>query len=556
MNVGYPADSLVLDLSHCLRNVSIKQWGYPTARILLLCADGGGSNGSRNRAWKYHLQQFADQTGLQVTTCHYPPGTSKWNKIEHRMFSYIINPAIKYVIPAEAKRRAGIHNSPYFLDSRISTLHSKAIAEDGRGNDSGASKIRMFNCHVNTKLRSYIPYSKFGRITLKMPIYLIIFFCTLGILSLNSCSSEGDKTEYKTIRAVKQTFSPAVTALGAVKPEVGAEVRLGARIPGKVEHLYANIGDFVKKGQVIAELEKDELKATVEKQQAELNSAKINLASRKKLGPIEIEKAEADLSRFKATYELETLEYERQTTLFNENITSRQILDLTNEELLVAKADLEASSKTLALISDMLEENLKLLNAQVESAKATLRISEVELSYATLHAPIQGIIASVSTQEGETVAVGLSAPTFVTIIDLGRLQVETYVDEVDIGKIKIGQKATFTVEAFPSIEIEGEVVGINPKAILKENVVFYNVLVKSQKPSLDMLRPEMTANVSIFLKTSEDILMVPASSVKKSGGIDSVYLIENGKPVMHEVAFWKSRGVLRKGMRCLRITAI
>ena len=127
-----------------------------------------------------------------------------------------------------------------------------------------------------------------------------------------------------------------------------------------------------------------------------------------------------------------------------------------------------------------------------------------------------------------------------TIIDLGRLQVETYVDEVDIGKIKIGQKATFTVEAFPSIEIEGEVVGINPKAILKEKVVFYNVLVKSQKPSLDMLRPEMTANVSIFLKTSEDILMVPASSVKKSGGIDSVYLIENGKPVMHEVQIgWK-----------------
>jgi len=388
--------------------------------------------------------------------------------------------------------------------------------------------------------RSYIRDKIFERMIIKASICLIFLVCNLGILSLQSCSSEKNKSGYKTIHVTKQTFSPTVTALGTVKPQVGAEVRLGARIPGKVEHLYANIGNFVKKGQVIAELEKDELKATVEKQQAELNSAKINLASRQGLGPIEIEKAEADLSRFRATYELKAIGHERQAILFNENHISKQVLDQAREELLVAKAELEASSKTLVLISSMLEEDLKLLNAQVESARAALRISEVELSYATLRAPIQGIIASVSTQEGETVAVGLSAPTFVTIIDLGRLQVETYVDEVDIGKITIGQKANFTVEAFPSIDIEGEVVGINPKAILKENVVFYNVLVKSRKPSLNMLRPEMTANVSIFLKTSEDIIVVPASSLKKSGGINSVYLIENGKPVMREVQIgWK-----------------
>ena len=388
--------------------------------------------------------------------------------------------------------------------------------------------------------RSYIPSIIFKRIRIKVSICLIFLVSNLGILSIQSCSSEANKSGYKTIHVTKQSFSPTVTALGAVKPQVGAEVRLGARIPGKVEHLYANIGDFVRKGQVIAELEKDELKATVEKQQAELNSARINLGSRQELGPIEIEKAEADLSRFRATYELKAIEHERQTTLFNEIHISRQVLDQAKEALLVAEADLEASSKTLVLISNMLEKDLKLLNAQVESARAALKISEVELSYATLRAPIQGIIASVSTQEGETVAVGLSAPTFVTIIDLGRLQVETYVDEVDIGKITIKQKATFTVEAFPSIDIEGEVVGINPKAILKENVVFYNVLVKSQKPSLDILRPEMTANVSIFLKTSEDILVVPASSLKKSGGINSVYLIENGKPVMREVQIgWK-----------------
>ncbi len=315
---------------------------------------------------------------------------------------------------------------------------------------------------------------------------------------------------------------------------------MGARIPGKVEHLWANIGDFVEKGQIIAELEKDELKAMVEKRQAELNKALLNLDALEALGPIEIEKAEADSRRFKATYELAAIEYERQEALFNKNSTSKQNLDQAMEELLVARAELEASTKTLELTRAKLEKNLKQLKAEVENARAALRIAEVELSYATLHAPISGIIASVSTQEGETVAAGLSAPTFVTIIDLDRLQVETYVDEVDIGKIKIGQKANFTVEAFPSIDLEGEVVGIYPKAVLKENVVFYNVVVKSLKSPSVVLRPEMTANVSIFLEPREDVLVVPATSVKKSGGENLVYVIKNGRPVRREVEIgWK-----------------
>jgi multidrug efflux pump subunit AcrA (membrane-fusion protein) len=378
------------------------------------------------------------------------------------------------------------------------------------------------------------------RIIPQPQIYLIIFICTLVMWSFHSCSSQRSKTDLRTVRVIKQTFSPAVTALGTVKPQVGAEVRLGARIPGKVEHLRANIGDFVKKGQIIAELEKDELKGTVEKRKAELDSAFLNLAATKTLGPIEVEKAEAEWGKLKAIHDLEAAEYERQETLFKEDLTSKQILDQAREELLVARKDLEASLKTLELTKIRFNEDLKRLKSEVESAKAALKIAEVELSYATLLAPISGIIASVSTQEGETVAVGLSAPTFVTIIDLDRLQVETYVDEVDIGKIKVGQKAAFAVEAFPSIEIEGEVVGIFPKAILRENVVFYSVVVESLKPSSVTLRPEMTANVSIFLESRKDVLLVPAKSVKKSEGSNFVYVLEKGKPVRRVVRVgWK-----------------
>ncbi|MBN1627839.1 MAG: efflux RND transporter periplasmic adaptor subunit [Deltaproteobacteria bacterium] len=390
---------------------------------------------------------------------------------------------------------------------------------------------------IDYKPRCHIPYSLSKRIA---PICLIVFICIAGIPLFQGCSPEKNKTQYKTVKAARQNFNLSVTALGTVKPQVGAEVRLGARIPGKVEHLYANVGNFVEKGQIIAELEKDELKATVEKQQSELNVAKINLETRISLGPIEIMKAETDLNKFKATYELMMMEYESEKMLFNENFTSKQALDYAREALLVAKAEYESSSKTLELANKNLDEELKILKARVESATAMLKISETELSYATLSAPIRGIIASVSTQEGETVAVGLSAPTFVTIIDLDRLQIETYVDEVDIGKIKVGQKATFTVEAFPSVDIEGEVVGFYPNAILRENVVFYNVIVKSlETPSVE-LRPEMTANVSIFLESRENVLVVPVSAVKKTGGVNFVYAIENGKPVRHEVKIgWK-----------------
>ena len=371
-------------------------------------------------------------------------------------------------------------------------------------------------------------------------ILFVISICVLALGLIHCRTSERANSKYTTVRVTKQRFSLAVTALGTVKPQVGAEVRLGARIPGKVEQLRANIGDLVTKGQVIAELETDELEANVEKRKAEYNTASFNLSAREALGPIEVEKAEAESIRLKAIHDLEAADFERQESLFKENLSSQQALDQAQEELQVAKKELETSIKALELTRNRQEEDLKQLASEVERARAELKVAEVVLSYAILRAPISGTIASVSTQEGETVAVGLSAPTFVTIIDLERLQVETYVDEVDIGKIKIGQKAAFIVEAFPSTEIEGEVVAIYPKALLRENVVFYTVVVKNIQRLSVSLRPEMTANVSIFLEPRDDVLVVPARAVKKSGGSNFVYILENGKPVRRNVSIgWR-----------------
>ena len=132
-------------------------------------------------------------------------------------------------------------------------------------------------------------------------------------------------------------------------------------------------------------------------------------------------------------------------------------------------------------------------------------------------------------------AAGLSAPTFVTIIDLGRLQVDAFVDEVDIGKVKPGQKAAFTVDAFPAREFEGHTVAIYPKAVIEENVVNYDVVIEIKTPYERLLRPEMTASVTIFPRERSGVLAVPAGAVRRVQGKSVVHVLVDGGPQPREV---------------------
>jgi multidrug efflux pump subunit AcrA (membrane-fusion protein) len=150
------------------------------------------------------------------------------------------------------------------------------------------------------------------------------------------------------------------------------------------------------------------------------------------------------------------------------------------------------------------------------------------------------VIGSVATQEGETVAAGLNAPTFVTIVDLARLQVDAYIDEVDIGKVEVGQQAVFTVDAFPAKEFKGRVVAIYPKAIIQDNIVKYVAAVEIDSPYEGDLRPEMTAAVDIMLE-SRVVLAIPTKAVKRESGRNVVYVRGEDGPQTREVKVgWKS----------------
>jgi macrolide-specific efflux system membrane fusion protein len=303
--------------------------------------------------------------------------------------------------------------------------------------------------------------------------------------------SKGNKeVNFQTEAVKKRDIASSVQATGVIRAKIGAEVKVGARISGKVEKLYANIGDVVKKGQVIARLEQEDLKAKV-------NEANMNL----KINEANLDLAQKNLQRMQ--------------NLYAKDFVSKDKVD-------VAERDYKAAV------------------AQANQIRETIRFNETQMSYANIYAPISGVIASVTTQQGETVsASSLNVPTFVTIVDLDRLEIYAYVDETDIGKIKPGLDATFTVDSFPDKDFKGTVTAIYPKATIQDNVVYYITVISIENPE-GKLKPDMTVNATILLNKRENVLAVPNKSIKREGGKKVVTVLENNKPVQKAIKTgWK-----------------
>jgi len=333
----------------------------------------------------------------------------------------------------------------------------------------------------------------------KIIIALFLVIALFGVAFAGSFLFRGkteNKSSYETVNVKKKTIGASILATGTVKPVIGAEVKVGARISGKVEHLYANIGDKVEKDQVIAEIEKKDLEAQVTQAEANLKAADAGVGISK--------------ASFWPALSAETDYGAKGTTYFP------------------SQGDNFAGLKlTMPLFNGQNLYTIKQSKATKEAVRAALDYSKIQLSYATITAPISGVIASVSTQEGETVAAGLTAPTFVTIIDLARLQVDAFVDETDIGRVKVGQKAVFTVDTYPDKEFTGKVRAIYPKAIIQENVVNFDVVIEIDDPNIELLRPDMTTSVTIYQEERKGVLVIPRAAVTKEGAGKSVLVKQN-----------------------------
>jgi len=344
----------------------------------------------------------------------------------------------------------------------------------------------------------------------------------------------------------RRDLSATVTATGTVKAMVGAEVKVGSRIPGRVDQLAVQVGDRVKAGQAIARLEQDDLRAAVEKARADLAAAEAKLATvRNGARTQELQTAEAALRQAEANQLLTKANLDRYRQLYQDGGVALQQVDTAARDYDVAVAQVRSAREQLSLIREKYTlEDGQYAEAQVQQARAALRIAEANLGYATITAPMGGVVASVSTQQGETVTSGSAAaqaPTFVTIIDLTRLQVDAYVDETDIGKVRVGHEATFSVDAYPDREFTGKVTAIYPKALIQQNVVTYDVVITIDNRE-GLLRPDMTANTTITVAKRDKVLAIPNQAVRREEG-DRVVVVQEGDRLVRRAVKtgWKDK---------------
>lgn len=283
----------------------------------------------------------------------------------------------------------------------------------------------------------------------------------IAVLSMVAC---GKKTEvkYESSKVSKQNISTSITATGTIEPVT--EVEVGTQVSGIIDKIYVDYNSVVKKGQLIAELDKTNLLS-------ELSSAKSNMESAK------------------SKMEYQKSNYNRYKELYSKGLVSAD--DYENAQLSYKQASEEYAIQ-----------------------KESVSKAQTNLGYAIITSPIDGIVLSKEVEEGQTVAAAMETPTlFIIAQDLTDMQVIADVDEADIGGVKDGQRVTFTVDAFPDDLFEGKVTQVRQEATEESNVVTYEVVISAPNDDLK-LKPGLTANVTIFTNERDGVLAVPSKALR------------------------------------------
>ncbi|MEE9531396.1 MAG: efflux RND transporter periplasmic adaptor subunit [Syntrophobacteria bacterium] len=358
-----------------------------------------------------------------------------------------------------------------------------------------------------------------GRVKI-VSFLIIILIIVVGVLTNPRWWNEHRTPASDVRKAVvsRRTIHRTVVSSGTVKLQVGAEVKVGSRISGTVSRLFVQVGDRVEKGEVVAIIEHEDLLSKIRQAEAVLNNRKAKLYAIQQTRPREINQARASIEELAAKLDMARLTHQRQRSLREGDYVSQESLDKAKNEVKVLEAQLLSARENLALIEARYETDLQVARSEVAETEAELESARINLAYATIRAPISGVVGSISTQEGETVAASLSAPTFITLIDLDRLQIHDFVDETDIGMVQVGQEARFMVDAYPGHIIKGKVETIYPMATIQENVVYYEVIISILDQGEAVIRPEMTANVRIIIDSHPQALAIPNEAIVRKDG--------------------------------------
>jgi HlyD family secretion protein len=289
-------------------------------------------------------------------------------------------------------------------------------------------------------------------------------------------NGKGDKVEYRTEAVSRGDIEALVVTSGTLNPL--ETVDIGAQVSGKIIELSADFNSVVTKGQIVAELDQEPLRLKIQQNEA-------NYQSRV-----------AALDRSKVSLETAKKNLERAQSLYAKDLISLEEMDAAEANYLNAKSDIVSSEASLA------------------QAKSTLDLSRVDLSYAVIKSPVDGVVIKRNVNIGQTLQSSYQAPVlFQVATDLTKMKVECSVDESDIGKVKEGQNVRFTVEAYPNENFNGIVqqVRFSPETV--QNVVTYTTIVNVENPGKKLL-PGMTATVSIIVGEAKNVLRVPNGALR------------------------------------------
>ncbi len=289
----------------------------------------------------------------------------------------------------------------------------------------------------------------------------VIIVIILGVWKCSGGKKE-EKVTFETAKVEKGNIQTSITATGTIEPVTS--VTVGTQVSGIVSHLYVDYNSVVKRGQVIAELDRTNLIS-------ELNAQKANLAS-----------AQSSLNYQESNFK-------RYQTLYEKGLVSA-------DEFESARLQYQQARE------------------QVAQSRESVQRAQTNLGYATITSPIDGVVLSKAVEEGQTVAASFNTPELFTIAqDLTNMRVIADIDEADIGGVKEGQRVSFTVDAFPEDTFEGNVTQVRQQATTESNVVTYEVVISA--PNVDLkLKPGLTANVTIFTLEKNDVLTVPAKALR------------------------------------------
>ena len=352
--------------------------------------------------------------------------------------------------------------------------------------------------------------------------------------------SRGNVPKYRLVRVERGPLTAAVSATGNLNAVI--TVQVGSQVSGQIKELLVDFNSIVKKDQIIARIDPDIFLAKVNQAKADVESSKatvLNQEAQVERARADIENARAALAESKAqTAKAQVAvvdakrDFDRKTELFARKLIARSDLDSSQagHDSAIAQVDaakahdqalgsaIQSATAQLRVVQAMLVS----ARAQVDQKTAALKQAQLDLDHTTIQAPVNGVVVSRQVDVGQTVAASLQAPVLFTIAqDLTKMQVETSVDEADIGRLKLEDRATFTVDAFPGETFAGIVIQIRKAPQVVQNVVTYTVIVGVENPS-GKLMPGMTANVKLVVAQKPNALKVPNAALRfRPAGVEA-----------------------------------